>query len=134
MCYRNANAALCVYDVTSRTSFFKAREWIKELQKQAPRHHVGLVGNKVNLDRRDVEASRWLYVDELNPGGRRQGDYSRVSGQDREGVLETFAQSPRRCLRRGAAARSRVLRNKRSGVDLSRRRAAAAIAGVLLHK
>lgn len=34
MYYRNANAALCVYDITSRSSFQKAQDWIKELKSK----------------------------------------------------------------------------------------------------
>lgn len=51
MYYRNAHAALCVYDVTSAESFRRAEEWIEELRKQAPEHIViALVGNKADLE------------------------------------------------------------------------------------
>lgn len=125
MYYRNANAALCVYDVTSRASFAKAQEWIKELQKQAPEGIViGLVGNKVDLDERDVETSEVAqYVDELNEAGGKVIT-AECLAKTGEGVLETFAAIAKALpVEEAQAARSRVLRNKRSGVDLSRRQA-----------
>lgn len=68
MYYRNANAALCVYDITSKASFAKAQEWIKELNKQAPEGIVvALVGNKADLeDQRQVDANDVLaYLEQL---------------------------------------------------------------------
>lgn len=66
MYYRNAHAALCVYDLTSRASFTKAQDWIRELKKQAPEGIViALVGNKSDLaqDEREVdEAEVQQYV------------------------------------------------------------------------
>jgi len=35
MYYRGAQAALIVYDITSRDSFLKAQNWVRELQRQA---------------------------------------------------------------------------------------------------
>ncbi|KAK4552498.1 Vacuolar protein sorting-associated protein 21 [Recurvomyces mirabilis] len=50
MYYRNAQAALVVYDVTRASSLGKARHWVAELQRQAsPGIVVCLVGNKVDL-------------------------------------------------------------------------------------
>lgn len=48
--YRNAQAALVVYDVTKPASFIKARHWVKELHEQASKNIIiALVGNKVDL-------------------------------------------------------------------------------------
>lgn len=69
MYYRNAHAALCVYDITNNASFQKAQNWIKELKKQAPEGIViCLVGNKGDLeeDRQVDAAAVKLYVAELN--------------------------------------------------------------------
>jgi Ras-related protein Rab-5C len=50
MYYRNAQAALVVYDVTKASSLTKAQHWVAELQRQAsPGIVIALVGNKVDL-------------------------------------------------------------------------------------
>lgn len=50
MYYRNAQAALVVYDVTKSSSLVKAQHWVAELQRQAsPGIVIALVGNKVDL-------------------------------------------------------------------------------------
>jgi len=50
MYYRGAQAAVVVYDVTSKDSFDRAQRWISELRDQANRDIViALAGNKVDL-------------------------------------------------------------------------------------
>ncbi|KAH7883727.1 GTP-binding protein ypt5 [Phlebopus sp. FC_14] len=50
MYYRNAQAAVVVYDVTKATSLEKAKSWVKELQRQANANIViALAGNKIDL-------------------------------------------------------------------------------------
>jgi len=50
MYYRNAQAAVVVYDITKGTSLEKAKSWVKELQRQAnPNIVIALVGNKLDL-------------------------------------------------------------------------------------
>ena len=50
MYYRNAQAALVVYDITKATSLTKAQHWVAELQRQAsPGIVIALVGNKLDL-------------------------------------------------------------------------------------
>jgi len=50
MYYRNAQAAVVVYDVTKASSLDKAKSWVKELQRQAnPTIVIALAGNKVDL-------------------------------------------------------------------------------------
>lgn len=50
MYYRNAQAALVVYDVTKPQSFIKARHWVKELHEQASKNIIiALVGNKIDI-------------------------------------------------------------------------------------
>jgi Ras-related protein Rab-5C len=50
MYYRNAQAALVVYDVTKASSLTKAQHWVAELQRQAsPGIVIALVGNKLDL-------------------------------------------------------------------------------------
>jgi len=50
MYYRNAQAALVVYDLTKPSSLTKAQHWVAELQRQAsPGIVIALVGNKLDL-------------------------------------------------------------------------------------
>jgi Ras-related protein Rab-5C len=50
MYYRNAQAALVVYDITKASSLTKAQHWVAELQRQAaPGIVIALVGNKFDL-------------------------------------------------------------------------------------
>lgn len=56
MYYRHLNAALCVYDVTLAALFERAKDWIEELHKLAPKDIViALVGNKNDLDGQQVD-------------------------------------------------------------------------------
>lgn len=62
MYYRNANAALVVYDVTQPDSLKKAQMWVQELQNKVGGDDlvIYLVGNKIDLvnedpDKRQVE-------------------------------------------------------------------------------
>jgi len=50
MYYRGAQAAIVVYDITNQESFAKAKNWVKELQRQAsPNIVIALAGNKADL-------------------------------------------------------------------------------------
>jgi small GTP-binding protein len=58
MYYRNAQAAVVVYDITKGTSLEKAKSWVKELQRQAnPNIVIALVGNKLDLVTSDSPVS-----------------------------------------------------------------------------
>ena len=58
MYYRNAQAALVVYDLTKPTSLIKAKHWVAELQRQAsPGIVIALVGNKLDLASSDLSAA-----------------------------------------------------------------------------
>ena len=58
MYYRNAQAAVVVYDVTKGSSLEKAKTWVKELQRQAnPNIVIALAGNKVDLVQPSPSAS-----------------------------------------------------------------------------
>ena len=49
--YRDATAALVVYDITKKNTLFgEAEHWIKDLRENAPPHVIiALVGNKSDL-------------------------------------------------------------------------------------
>lgn len=67
MYYRGAAAAVVVYDITSHHSFERAKQWIKELQRQGDAAVViALAGNKVDLsEKREVAtADARAYADE----------------------------------------------------------------------
>ncbi|KAI4879934.1 hypothetical protein NFI96_024539 [Prochilodus magdalenae] len=50
MYYRGAQAAIVVYDITNEESFTRAKNWVKELQRQAsPNIVIALAGNKADL-------------------------------------------------------------------------------------
>jgi small GTP-binding protein len=50
MYYRGAAAAVVVYDITSKQSFIRAQNWVKELQQQGTSKIViALAGNKSDL-------------------------------------------------------------------------------------
>merc|ERR1712198_694669 len=50
MYYRGAQAAIVVYDITKSDTFGRAKEWVKELQRQAsPNIVIALAGNKADL-------------------------------------------------------------------------------------
>jgi len=51
MYYRNADAAVLVYDITDPESFAALRSWYQELQKNVPSCIVLLAGNKLDLER-----------------------------------------------------------------------------------
>lgn len=58
MYYRNAQAAVVVYDITKAASLEKAKTWVKELQRQAnPNIVIALAGNKLDLVQPSPSAS-----------------------------------------------------------------------------
>ncbi len=58
MYYRNAQAAVVVYDITKGSILEKAKTWVKELQRQAnPNIVIALVGNKVDLVQTSASSS-----------------------------------------------------------------------------
>lgn len=92
MYYRNAQAALVVYDLTKPTSLVKAKHWVAELQRQAsPGIVIALVGNKLDLDEPAPEGA-----DEGEAGGARKVSTEEAKGYaDEEGLLffETSAKT-----------------------------------------
>lgn len=67
MYYRNAQAALVVYDLTKPSSLVKARHWVAELQRQAsPGIVIALCGNKLDLCGEDTDTDD--NADESTPG------------------------------------------------------------------
>ena len=62
MYYRGAAAAIIVYDITSQDSMVRAKNWVKELQRQgSPNLIMALAGNKA-----DLEAQRAVSTEEAS--------------------------------------------------------------------
>lgn len=84
MYYRNAQAALVVYDLTKPTSLVKAKHWVAELQRQAsPGIVIALVGNKLDLtsDASDASAN-------TETGAGDSGDARKVTTEEAKAYAE----------------------------------------------
>lgn len=95
MYYRNAQAALVVYDITKATSLVKAQHWVAELQRQAsPGIVIALVGNKSDLanpssgaDSEDTSAGN--ESEEGADGGEEGGEDAEDDGDARKVPTKT---------------------------------------------
>ena len=87
MYYRNANCAVVVYDITQASSLEKARNWIRELQRQAdPSIVIALCGNKA-----DLAARRQVTQEEAQKYAEEEGlMWSETSAKSGEGVADIF--------------------------------------------
>lgn len=87
MYYRNAQAALVVYDVTKPSSLTKAKHWVAELQRQAsPGIVIALVGNKLDLTNDGGDAAGALATPEVQSESTEQ-DGNEGAGEEAEGPL-----------------------------------------------
>ncbi|OHE95646.1 pre-mRNA-splicing factor 38B [Colletotrichum orchidophilum] len=86
MYYRNAQAALVVYDLTKPTSLVKAKHWVAELQRQAsPGIVIALVGNKLDLTN---DAESGSAGDHEEADGEDSGDARKVSTEEAKSYAE----------------------------------------------
>jgi Ras-related protein Rab-5C len=87
MYYRNANCAVVVYDITQSASLEKARNWIRELQRQAdPSIVIALCGNKS-----DLSARRQVTQEEAQKYAEEEGlMWAETSAKSGEGVTDIF--------------------------------------------
>jgi len=96
MYYRNAQAALVVYDLTKPTSLIKAKHWVAELQRQAsPGIVIALVGNKLDLAASSLEASDGEEAAASGDGARKVSTEEAQAYADEESLLffETSAKT-----------------------------------------
>lgn len=133
MYYRNAHAALVVYDITSRESLDKAKYWIRELQKQANQDTlIVLVGNKSDMqDQRAITRSEVAAMAaEMGQGDRADdgdGDDNgimtrEVSAKTGDGVQELFRDVAMRMpIDKQQARGNSSGKGKTQGVDLRQR-------------
>ncbi|GAA5797608.1 hypothetical protein HPULCUR_002998 [Helicostylum pulchrum] len=88
MYYRNAQAAIVMYDITKSSTLDKAKGWVKELQRQANSQIViALVGNKLDL----VEGNE----EQDNDSTGRQVSFEEASAYASEAGLLFFETSAR---------------------------------------
>jgi Ras-related protein Rab-5C len=87
MYYRNANCAVVVYDITQTASLEKARNWVRELQRQAdPSIVIALCGNKS-----DLAVRRQVTQEEAQKYAEEEGlMWAETSAKTGEGVTEIF--------------------------------------------
>jgi len=91
MYYRNANAAVVVYDITQASSLDKAKSWIKELQRQANENIIiALAGNKLDLVTSQPD-KRAVATEEAEAYAKESGLlFFETSAKTSEGVRELF--------------------------------------------
>ena len=111
--YRDADAALLVYDITDVDSFARVKNWVKELRQMAGKDIIiALVGNKIDMERHrrvtDAEANEYA----ASVGAELFG----TSAKADKGVDAAFAGIAKRLHARRAAA----VREGRAGVTSRR--------------
>uniref|UniRef100_A0A182Q6J5 Uncharacterized protein n=1 Tax=Anopheles farauti TaxID=69004 RepID=A0A182Q6J5_9DIPT len=85
--YRNANAALLVFDLTQYNSFNEIKGWVQELQRNVQEPMVlSLVGNKLDLEaKRAVSREEaMLYANSIG------GNYFETSALHDQGIEQVF--------------------------------------------
>lgn len=89
MYYRDAQAILLVYDITSKDSFISLNDWHSELKTKGPGSVVSIVvGNKTDLsesEQVDEDTGR-QYAESIGAG------FGRTSAKENEGIRELFDQ------------------------------------------
>lgn len=111
MYYRGAQAAVIVYDVTSRESYEGAKQWVRELQKKMEKGIViALAANKV-----DLAARRKVERDEAEMYAGENGLlYCETSAKDATNIEQLFVEVARR------VPRSATTTPARKDLDLGR--------------
>jgi GTPase SAR1 family protein len=85
--YRNAHAAVLVYDVTCLESFEKVQYWIDELKSKVDSDIIKiLVGNKVDLE----EFRQVTLLDGLECSNKNEIMFMEVSAKDDINITELF--------------------------------------------
>jgi Ras-related protein Rab-5C len=87
MYYRSARVAICVYDITSRASLDKAKNWIRDLRRSADSNIIiCLAGNKT-----DLEENREVSKEEAEKYAQEEGlIWKETSAKTAEGVADMF--------------------------------------------
>ncbi|CAB4254570.1 similar to Saccharomyces cerevisiae YKR014C YPT52 Rab family GTPase, similar to Ypt51p and Ypt53p and to mammalian rab5 [Maudiozyma barnettii] len=93
MYYRNANAALVVYDITQADSLEKARSWVQELKNKVDDDSlvIYLVGNKIDLATDDDKDKREVEENVAKTYAEENGLlFSEVSAKNGQGIQQVF--------------------------------------------
>ncbi|KAL7749953.1 3',5'-cyclic-nucleotide phosphodiesterase [Sorochytrium milnesiophthora] len=124
MYYRNALAAIVVYDVTSAESLDKAKTWVKELQLQGnPNIVIALAGNKIDLLKGDGESAREVTIEEAEQYASETGLlFFETSAKDGTGVETIFNEIAKKIPFEQILARNSA---GRTGVNLNDQQQAA---------
>lgn len=97
--FRDAAAAVVVYDVSSRASFANVESWIRDFHEQCPDSLVVLAGNKCDVPDRAVS------VTDLSDCARRMSlDFLECSAKENRNINELFALVARKLDERASAA------------------------------
>ena len=83
--YRNTNGVLFVYDVTNRKSFNSMKNWIKDTEKIDKDIKGIILGNKIDLEEREVETEE---LEEL--GNKMNMKFLETSAKENINVKEAF--------------------------------------------
>lgn len=99
MYYRNANAALVVYDVTQEDSLQKAQSWVQELKTKVGDENlvIYLVGNKVDLVEGEDQANdRAISIEDASKYANDENllfqEVSAKTGQNIKDVFQTIGE------------------------------------------
>ena len=85
--FQNADAAVIVYDITSKESFKDVEEWLKELREKGPSSIIiALAGNKCDLLNRNVQSETASDFAERN----KIPLFKETSALDGTNILELF--------------------------------------------
>ncbi|KAI8641049.1 ras family-domain-containing protein [Parasitella parasitica] len=96
MYYRNAQAAIVMYDITKSSTLDKAKGWVKELQRQANSQIViALVGNKLDLVEENRSEQNEDTDEQDENGTSRQVTFEEASAYASEAGLLFFETSAR---------------------------------------
>ncbi|KAL4706274.1 hypothetical protein ACJJTC_017441 [Scirpophaga incertulas] len=100
MYYRNANAALLVFDISSLNSFQAIKGWVKELQSNVPEPMVmSVVGNKC-----DLESSRAVpHAEAAQYAASIGAQYCETSALHDQGIEQVFVTTAAALLRLAGA-------------------------------
>ena len=119
--YRNAKAAVVVFDVTDEKSFRKARAWVDELKKHVPSDISMLIAaNKIDMlkDHGGEYAVPAVSNEELEDYAKETGAHlCYTSAKQNSGVDELFQSVARRLLKNHLKEKENELLRRRSHRD-----------------
>mmetsp|Transcript_57276 Transcript_57276/g.124434 ORF Transcript_57276/g.124434 Transcript_57276/m.124434 type:complete len:204 (-) Transcript_57276:433-1044(-) len=105
--YRDADAALLVFDITDTESFAKVKNWVRELRKMVGEGIVLLIaGNKTDLERQRLvgQQSAQEYASSVG------ACYAETSAKTGRGIEEAFSTLARQLLRSGIGSQGDAAR------------------------